>query len=115
MNFEFATATRILFGPGNIRELPNAIQGFGRRALVVTGRRADRAAPLLNLVQSAGISTLPWPMSGEPTVDSIRAGVALAKAEQCNFIISCGGGSVIDAGKAIAALLTNAGRRVRVP
>ncbi len=82
MNFEFATARRILFGPGKIRELPNAIQGFGRRALVVTGRSRGRVVPVFRLVQSAGITAVHWPLTGEPTVDSVRAGVAHAKEEQ---------------------------------
>jgi alcohol dehydrogenase class IV len=56
MSFEFATATRILFGPGRIRELPTALAGFGRRALVITGRNTGRAAPMLKLVSSARIS-----------------------------------------------------------
>jgi len=48
-------------------------------------------------------------VSGEPEIDTVRAGVALAKQERCNFVIGIGGGSAIDAGKAIAAMLTNNG------
>jgi alcohol dehydrogenase class IV len=48
-------------------------------------------------------------VSGEPEIDTVRAGVALAKQERRNFVIGIGGGSAIDAGKAIAAMLTNRG------
>jgi len=48
-------------------------------------------------------------VSGEPEIDTVRAGVALAKQERRNFVIGIGGGSAIDAGKAIAAMLTNSG------
>jgi alcohol dehydrogenase class IV len=109
LNFEFGTATRIVFGRGKVRELANGIQGFGRRALVVTGRDVGRARPILDMVQSAGVATTAWSITGEPTVDSIRIGVAHALTEKCDFVISLGGGSAIDAGKAIAALLTNPG------
>src|ERR1035437_9721733 len=45
--FEFATATRILFGEGTLRQVPAAAATLGRRALLVTGSSPDRAAPLL--------------------------------------------------------------------
>jgi alcohol dehydrogenase class IV len=48
-------------------------------------------------------------VAGEPTVDAIRRGTALARDEGCDVVVAIGGGSVIDAGKALAALLTNPG------
>jgi alcohol dehydrogenase class IV len=48
-------------------------------------------------------------VSSEPEIDTVRAGVALAKQERCNFVIGIGGGSALDAAKAIAAMLTNSG------
>jgi len=104
MRFEFATATRILFGPGTVRDLPGAAAQMGKRALLVTGASADRAAPLVT-----GLDTVPFAVSGEPTVDLIRRGTEFARSESCDFVIAIGGGSAIDAGKALAALLTNPG------
>jgi len=104
MRFEFATATRIIFGPGTVRELADAAAGLGRRALLVTGASAERAAPL-----GAGLDTVPFAVRGEPTVDLIRRGAGQARQEQCDLVIAIGGGSAIDAGKALAALLTNPG------
>jgi alcohol dehydrogenase class IV len=101
MRFEFATATRIVFGPGTIQEIPAAAADLGRRALLVTRRFADTKA--------AGIDGVPFPVSGEPSVDLVRQGAQQARDEACDLVIALGGGSAIDAGKAIAALITNPG------
>lgn len=109
MNFEFATATRIVFGPGKLRELGPAARSMGRRALIVTGRnpeRADRAAALL---EAEGVGAVTFHGNGEPTLDEIKRGVKLATEERCDLIIGLGGGSALDAAKAIAALITNPG------
>ena len=104
MRFEFATATRILFGPGTVRDLPTAAAQMGRRALLVTGASAERAAPLVS-----GFDTVPFAVTGEPSIELIRRGTMYARAEGCDLVIAIGGGSAIDAGKALAALLTNPG------
>lgn len=109
MRWEFATAARVLFGPGVRREIGPLARKFGRRALVVTGARPDRAAALLELLQAAGFEAEVFPVSGEPTVATAEAGVARAREKASELVIACGGGSALDAGKAIAALLTNPG------
>src|SRR5260221_12119351 len=109
MRFEFATATRILFGPGTRRELSSLATASGRRALVVNGRRPERAAPQLKDLKSAGLHCVTYAVDGEPTTDAVRDGVRYARAERCDLVIGIGGGSAIDAGKAIAALATNPG------
>jgi len=109
MNFEFATATRIVFGAGAVRQVGANVKNFGRRALVVTGARPERAEKLLASLTASGISTAVFSVAGEPDIATVERGVAFAKAEQCEFVVSIGGGSVIDAGKAIAALGANPG------
>jgi alcohol dehydrogenase class IV len=52
---------------------------------------------------------VPFAVAGEPEIETIRRGVALARAERCDVVVAIGGGSAIDAGKALAALLTNSG------
>jgi alcohol dehydrogenase class IV len=108
MNFEFATATSIRFGAGVSRQLGALVAGLGRRALIVAGN-AERAAPLSDPLRSQGIEPTLWTIQGEPTVDQIQAGVTAARQVGCDLVIGLGGGSAIDAGKAIAALLTNGG------
>jgi alcohol dehydrogenase class IV len=109
MNFEFATATRIIFGAGTLREIGPIAKGFGNRALVVTGKTAARAQPLRGLLDASGVTSVTFPVSGEPTIDIVVRGAQFAKAEQCDVVIGFGGGSAIDAGKAIAVLVTNDG------
>jgi alcohol dehydrogenase class IV len=109
MHFEFATATRILFGSGMLREAAPAAAGFGRRVLVVCGRTIERAAPLLEHLSSIGMSPGTFTVSGEPTLETILSGARQAREDACEVVIGIGGGSVIDAGKAIAALVTNRG------
>lgn len=104
MNFEFATATRIVFGAGKLKELRSIAGEFGQRALFVQSQSALPAA-----AASAVPNCVPFPVTGEPTIELIRAGIRLAKQERCDVVVSLGGGSVIDAGKAIAVLLTNGG------
>ena len=109
MRFEFATAARILFGPGVVREVSPAVKEMGGRALLVTGRSTERAALLLQAMKREGIGCTSLPVQIEPSVALVRQGVELARREQCDLVIAFGGGSAIDAGKAIAALLTNGG------
>ena len=109
LRFEFATAARVVFGGGTLRELGTIAQPLGRRALVVTGRNSDRAQPALAQLAGAGLGTVVFAVPGEPTTDLVRAGVELARREQCDMVVAFGGGSAIDAAKAIAALLTNGG------
>jgi len=109
MRFEFATASRIVFGVGVSKEAGALAAGLGRRALVVTGRSAERVAPLLDGMKAAGVAAVTFNVAGEPTTELVREGTAQARAAGCDLLIGIGGGSVIDAGKAIAALLTNGG------
>jgi alcohol dehydrogenase class IV len=104
VRFEFATATRIVFGPGALDELGAIAAPLGRRALLVTGRNPGRAQPARERLVAAGLACTSFPVAGEPTVDDVRRGSALAAAEGVELVVACGGGSAIDAGKAIAAL-----------
>jgi alcohol dehydrogenase class IV len=108
--FEFATATRVLFGPGTLAEAPALLRAMGaRRVLLVTGRAPERAEPLRAGLTAAQIDHLPLAVPGEPTVELVREGVHFARRERCEAVVAMGGGSALDAGKAVAALVTNAG------
>jgi len=109
MRFEFATATRIIFGAGTLGEVGPIAAEMGKRALVVTGRTAERAKPLLDLLAAQGVDIVTFSVSGEPTTEVVRRGTQRAREADCDLVIGFGGGSAIDAGKAIAALLTNGG------
>jgi alcohol dehydrogenase class IV len=109
MRFEFATATRILFGEGSLREIGGIAKNLGRRALVVTGRDTGRAQCLAELLRGAGVESVFFSVSGEPMISSIEHGAAKAREEKCDIVIGFGGGSAIDAAKAIAAMIRNGG------
>lgn len=109
IKFEFATATQIIFGAGTLQQVGPLAAGLGRRALVATGQAAERARPLLDILAAHRLSAIPFTVTGEPTIQVAQQGVQQARAEQCDLVIGFGGGSAIDAGKAIAALLTNPG------
>jgi alcohol dehydrogenase class IV len=109
MRFEFATATRIIFGAGILSEVGPLAASFGQRALVVTRRHPSSAAPLLALLDQAGVQHNVYAVEGEPTIAFALEGVRQAHETQCDLVIGFGGGSVIDTGKAIAGLLTNPG------
>ena len=104
MRFEFATATRIVFGAGTVREVAPAAKTLGQRALITLGCPRELAALLL-----AELDCCVLEVAGEPTVDLVRQGAQLARQTHCDVIIGFGGGSAIDAGKAIAALVANPG------
>jgi len=107
--FDFATATRIIFAPGALGEIGPLAQQYGSRALVVTGRDPGRAEPLLAALRRHGVQTVAFAVTGEPEIQTVEGGVALARQEGCQLVISLGGGSAIDAGKAVAAMLANEG------
>jgi alcohol dehydrogenase class IV len=105
-SFEFATAGRIIAGPGRAAELPGVLAGLGSRVLVCTGADPARHAGLL---AGLGLPAAVFPVAAEPTVELARAGVAAAREHGADAVAAIGGGSVIDTGKAVAMLLANGG------
>ncbi len=111
MNFEFASAARIIFGDGSARQLAQLARGKGSHALLVTG--GSPAAPVTELIQSlrdVGLRYTQFSVSGEPSVELIDRAKQIALSAACDLVISIGGGSVIDSGKACAALIPNDGQ-----
>ncbi len=109
MQFEFATATRILFGEGKAAEAGKWAAGFGNRALLVTGGNTAHAAIVSGALEVADVLRARERVVGEPTVAWLREAAGRVRAQGCDVVVACGGGSVIDGGKAIAAMLANPG------
>ena len=109
MRFEFATATRIIFGPGTLREVGPLAREFGPRALVVTGADPRRAEPLLALLREQGLGSTPSRFAASRRSRPCGKASRWRSRRSCGLVIAFGGGSALDAGKAIAAMLTNAG------
>ncbi|MCY3582262.1 MAG: iron-containing alcohol dehydrogenase [Chloroflexi bacterium] len=109
MQFEFATAARIIFGAGTAEQLPGLASAMGRRVLLVTGAKPDRHIQRIDALAKAGLACTVLSVAGEPSLDDIEAARAEARKSRCDMVIAIGGGSVIDSGKALAALIPNPG------
>ena len=109
MRFDFATAQSIRFGPGLLETVGPLAREFGTRALVLTGRTPARASRLLSHLADSRVNAVTHAIASEPTIAAIDDGVALARRERCDLVIGFGGGSVMDAAKAIGALAANPG------
>ncbi len=109
MRFEFSTASRILFGPDTIKDAVPIMAEMGTSALLVTGKSADRIKLFRADLIRNGIRVMDFAVCGEPTIEMISEGADLARKNRCDIVIAIGGGSVIDGGKAIAAMITNPG------
>lgn len=106
--FEFATATRIVFGVGKAALVPTFVKELGgQKVLLVTGKNKQRVQPLVGALASLAIEHRAFSIEGEPTIDDVRQGVELGRG--CDVVVGWGGGSALDGGKAIAALLGNGG------
>jgi alcohol dehydrogenase class IV len=97
--FEFATAGRIVFGSGTFAQLEGIAAGFGKTPLIVTGKRR------LDLNVAGEV----FSVASEPTIAVVREGAEVFRGAGCDLVIAIGGGSAIDAGKAIAAAAANSG------
>ncbi len=107
--FAIATLPRIIFGAGRLAELPQLIRDYGQRVLLVTGRGSFRASAhwpsLLQDLARAQISHVSFSVEGEPSPEMVDAAVAKYRDAALNVVVGIGGGSVLDAAKAIAGLL----------
>jgi alcohol dehydrogenase len=107
--FTLTRVPRIEFGAGTIDKLPGIAATYGRRALLVTGaaslQRSSRWETLRQGLLQAGISWEHTTVSGEPSPGLVDAAVTQFHETEPDVVIAIGGGSVLDAGKAIAGLL----------
>ena len=120
MRFEFASPARIVFGDGTLREVAGIAAPLGRRALIACGclpdlsqtlveRLADLGKPIRSWLTGVGVESSVLPIEGEPSLVAIREGLRRAEEDGCDLVIAIGGGSALDAGKAISCLLSNGG------
>lgn len=107
--FEFNTPSQIIFGQGAVKQAIPMVQNWGGKAFVLVGNTPQRAAFLLKELQLTNIPFSVFEVPGEPTTSLVSNAARIARATDSDFVISYGGGSVMDTGKAVAALLTNSG------
>ena len=109
MAFEFATAGRIVFGRGGVDGVGKIARELGTRALVVSGRSPARGDLVRERLAADGLPFESFVVGHEPDIALAQAGAAVARTGECDVVIGIGGGSVVDAAKAIAALAANDG------
>lgn len=114
MKFSFLTAQKIIFESGAVDALGPHINRFGKKFLIVTDK-VFRDIGVLDRVEkqldALGVKYAYFmDVYGEPDVEYVDKAQALAVAEKCDTVLSIGGGSLIDVGKATAALITNGGK-----
>ena len=91
------------------QQIPTLARDLGRRALVVLGGSSRGRTALTEGLSDAGVCPVVFNVSGEPTTHLVDQATEIARAHGCDLVISVGGGSVIDAGKAVAGMLANPG------
>jgi len=110
--FKFCMPTKIFFGQGCVAENAAQMKELGKRAFIVTGRNSSRLNGSLQDMQSAlEANNIPYyifdQITSNPSIQLVRQAAGIAKAEKVDFIIGIGGGSPLDAAKAIAILTAN--------
>ena len=111
--FDFFSVARVSFGRGIFDRVGELVGSFGHTAMVVTnagqpgdGGLVDRLAELL---AEANVPMHSYRQRGEPSVEHVEKALEVARRASCDVVIGLGGGSAIDAAKAVAGLLTNGG------
>ncbi len=107
MNFTFSTSSRIIFGMGAAEQIAAEAKSRGSRACVVCGSNPERIEGLVRDLSLAKLAPHVVAVSGEPDTVFIQAEAHHVRGHGCDLVVAVGGGSVLDAGKALAALLTN--------
>ena len=107
--FSFARTPQLYFGAGELRRLEDIFHKSGKRVLLVTGSKSFRTSEywerLLAQLDRRSIIRFDCAFPGEPSPDQVDAVVAEFGAEMIDWVVAIGGGSVLDAGKAISAML----------
>lgn len=106
MHFSFS-APRILFGPGCRSQVAQQALLLGRRCLLVTGGDSVRHSWLRQALEDALDVVHVVAISSEPEVEHVQSLAVTARTGGCDLVVAIGGGSVLDSGKALAALITN--------
>ena len=108
MQFEYSNPTRVVFGAGTLPRLGEIVRPYGSRALLVTGggsvKRSGIFDKAVKSLKDAGVAVFECDgIEPNPRISSVRRGAALARENKCDVVVALGGGSAMDASKAIAA------------
>lgn len=108
-SFNFAKPPRIIFGAGKFSEVPKLVKSFGKTVLIVTGGKSFRASSewqsLVRALETDSVTHYHLSVEHEPSPELVDKAVAEHRGRNISVVLACGGGSVVDAGKAISAML----------
>lgn len=107
--FALTAPGRTIFGRGTRASAADEIAAMGKRVLLVRGRSVAWVDDLVRDLKARGCTVAPLISVGEPDLDAVRAGVALARDHGAEVIVSVGGGAAIDLGKALSGLARSEG------
>ncbi|MDR3561862.1 MAG: iron-containing alcohol dehydrogenase [Negativicutes bacterium] len=111
--FDFTNPVRLVFGRGKLAVVGEEAKRCGRKALIVTSGSSGRTgllAKVVDLIKQAGVECVVFDqVKANPLTTMAHAGAALAKTERCDVVVGLGGGSAMDAAKAIAFMAVNDG------
>jgi alcohol dehydrogenase class IV len=112
-NFSFSGMPKLVYGPDTIDTLGSHAAAFGQRALLVTGAsslaQSGSLSRVLNNLSASGVRVLQYRVAGEPSPATVDQAVKDVCGKTVDVVVAIGGGSVLDAGKAIAAMLKETG------
>lgn len=114
MDFQYNLPVNLIFGRGKADKAGEIASAYGKKALVVTGTGSTKRSGLLdrvvNSLKASGAETAVFDkVTQNPLTSAVYEGVALAKESDCDMILGVGGGSIMDAAKAIAFCCVNDG------
>ncbi|MHB8107109.1 MAG: iron-containing alcohol dehydrogenase [Candidatus Cryosericum sp.] len=114
MSFDMYVPTRVLFGAGQLNNLKSQKMPGKKAMIVISNGKSTRANGYLARTEEqlhlAGVETIVFDkVEANPLKSTVMGGGAFARANSCDFIVALGGGSCIDAAKAIAVVATNDG------
>lgn len=114
MSYAFFMPNISLMGPGCVKKISEEINSRGlKKALIVCGKRSSKSEEfkgVTDLLEENNIDYVVYPGSQpNPTVKNVMDGVEILKENDCDFVISYGGGSPHDCAKGIALVATNGG------
>jgi alcohol dehydrogenase class IV len=107
--FALSLPTKVLFGVGCLDQLGAEAAPQAKHVLFVSGGNPTRMEKPLASLRAAGVAVTLYNVNGEPSLDAVRGGVRALQKAGCGAVVAVGGGSVLDAAKAIAAMATNSG------
>lgn len=107
--FDFAKTPKLYFGPGKIKVVPEVVQSFGHTLLIVTGgssfELSEQWGRFLATLDKSGIRHYRISIKGEPSPENVDEAVDFFRKKNVDVVLAWGGGSAVDTGKAISAML----------